>query len=106
MRSFFHTLIIVALAGPASAQTAAPTVGSNMPPDFYPRPKCEALGKAPAKPGNDPDAMNLYNMKVRVFNQKAIAFNLCLKTYVDNAQNDINAIQAIVHAAVADANAN
>lgn len=98
-----RTLVVVmAFAGPAGAQTIA---GSNMAPDFYPHPKCEPTGKAPAKPGNDPDAMNLYNMKVRVFNQKAIAFNLCLKTYVDNSQNDINAIQAVVHAAVAEANA-
>jgi hypothetical protein len=95
-------MVVMALAGPAGAQTIA---GSNMPPDFYPHPKCEALGKAPGHPVNDPDAMNTYNMKVRAFNQKANAFNLCMKVYVDNAQNDINAIQVMVRSAVAEANA-
>ena len=79
MRILWTVLIAAALAGPACAQTVTPSAGSNMPPDFYPHPKCEALGKAPSHPGNDPDAMNAYNMKVRAFNQKAIAFNLCLK---------------------------
>jgi len=93
-----------ALAGPASAQ-ALSTGGSNMPPDFYPRPKCEPAGSMPVRPGNDPDAMEVYNMKVRTFNKKAAALNLCMKAYVDNAQNDINAIQKTVHDAVAQANA-
>jgi hypothetical protein len=48
--------------------------------------------------------MRAYNYKVKVFNDKAAAFNACMKAYVDNAQNDINAVQAIVHAAVADTN--
>jgi hypothetical protein len=40
-----------------------------------------------------------------VFNDKAAAFNACIKTYVDGAQNDINTVQAVVHAAVVAANA-
>lgn len=102
MRILRTLMVVMALAGSAGAQTIA---GSNMPPDFYPHPTCEPTGKAPAKPGNDPDAMNVYNMKVRALNQKVIAFNLCMKVYVDNAQNDINAIQMMVRSAVAEANA-
>jgi hypothetical protein len=104
--SFSSGIIILALAAPAFAQTAPVPGASNMLPDFYPQPKCEKPGTAPKSPGNgDNDAMMSYNVRVRNFNQKAMAFNLCLKAYVDAAQNDINAIQAIVHAAVAEANA-
>ena len=104
MRILFQALIVAALIGPAFAQPLA-TGGTNIGPDFYPKPKCEPTGPLPVRPGNDPDAMNVYNLKVRTFNQRAAAFNLCLKAYVDNAQNDINSIQKMVHDAVAEANA-
>jgi hypothetical protein len=108
MRILFAGLVIVMAAAPAFAQPLSPSLttgGTNMPPDFYPRPKCEPAGKAPVQPGNNPDAMNTYNMKVRVFNQKVTALNICMKDYVDNAQNDINTIQKTVRDAVAEANA-
>jgi hypothetical protein len=107
MRILCGLWIALALILPAAAQMAPLSPGgSNMPPDFYPQPKCEKPGTPPKSPGNgDNDAMMSYNVRVRNFNQRAAAFNLCLKAYVDAAQNDINAIQAIVHAAVADANA-
>jgi hypothetical protein len=100
----------------AWAQTSAPPViisqaasgGSNMPPNFYPAPSCEKPDKKrlSGAPGvQDQDAMQAYNLKIKAFNDKAVAFNTCIKTYVDNAQNDINKIQAMVHAAVAEANA-
>ena len=83
----------------------ADTRVTNMPPNFYPGPPCAKPDKAVLRhPGNDPDAMRLYNQRVREFNRGAVVFNACIKHYVDNAQNDINAIQAIVHAAVQDAN--
>jgi hypothetical protein len=106
MRIFFSALIVAAVMAlaPAGAQTPA---ASNMPPDFYPHPACvkpdkKVLGSAPGV--QDQDAMRAYNYKVKRFNDEAAAFNACLKIYIDNAQNDITAIQAIVHAAVADAN--
>ncbi len=108
MRLHFPVLIIALLAAPAAAQPLAPSLstgGTNMAPDFYPKPKCEPAGKVPVQPGNNPDAMNTYNMKVRVFNQKVTALNICMKDYVDNAQNDINTIQKTVRDAVAEANA-
>ena len=104
MRRRFPVLIFALLAAPAAAQPLS-TGGTNMTPDFYPRSKCEPVGKAPVRPGNNPDAMNTYNMKVRVFNQKVAAMNLCMKNYVENAQNDINAVQKTVRDAVAEANA-
>jgi hypothetical protein len=107
MRFHFPALVIVMLSVPAFAQPLAPSLatgGTNMPADFYPKPKCEPAGKAPVQPGNNPDAMNTYNMKVRVFNQKVTALNICMKDYVDNAQNDINTIQKTVRDAVAEAN--
>ena len=101
MRILYNILTVAALAGPAAAQAQ----GSNMPPDFYPHPPCVKPDKGHlVQPGNDVDARRVYNVRVKAFNDKAVAFNACLKTYIDNAQNDINAIQAIVHGAVADAN--
>jgi hypothetical protein len=105
MRRLLIALLAV-LPIAARAQTAAP--GSNMPPDFYPRPACVKPDKAGLNgaPGvQNQEAMRAYNLRVKLFNDKAAAFNACITLYVGKAQNDINAIQAIVHAAVADANA-
>lgn len=85
------------------APPAAPG-GSNMPPGFYPGPRCEKPAPLPKPPDVSSDAMAAYNARVRSFNQRAGAFNACMKTYVDNAQADIQRIQDIVHAAVSDAN--
>jgi hypothetical protein len=85
----------------------APVAG-NLPPDFYPHPICvkpDKKGLSGAPGVKDQDAMLAYNLRVKMFNDKAMTFNTCIKTYIDKARNDINTIQAIVHAAVADANA-
>lgn len=106
MLRIFATFFLFALLSAAAAQppTAA---ASNMPPDFYPRSPCikpdkSGLGGAPGI--QDQQAMLAYNLKVKAYNQKAAAFGICMKTYVDNAQNDIAHIQDVVHAAVAEAN--
>ncbi|MFO1247810.1 MAG: hypothetical protein U1E93_06230 [Alphaproteobacteria bacterium] len=104
MRRIFAVLMIVTLAGSASAQTLS-SGGTNMAPDFYPKPKCEPAGTPPVAPGNNPDALQVYNLKVRAYNQRVTAMNVCMKNYVDNAQNDINTIQRTVKDAVAAANA-
>jgi hypothetical protein len=88
----------------APLPAAGQTVG-NLPPDFYPQPKCEK----PEAPGKVPEAQNqaamqAYNAKVKKFNGQAEAFNACMKDYRDRAQNDINVILATVHAAVTAAN--
>jgi hypothetical protein len=78
----------------------------NLPPGFYPQPKCEkplSPGKPPESP-NQP-AMQAYNAKVKVFNKQAESFNACMKDYSERAQTDINLILATVHAAVLAANA-
>ncbi|HEY4076811.1 MAG TPA: hypothetical protein VGM26_07740 [Rhizomicrobium sp.] len=106
MQTLFATILLGAFAIlPAMAQQPMP--GTNMPPDFYPQPRCEKPdgGALPKSPGvQDQAAMLAYNLKIREFNRKAEAFNACIKTYVDNAQNDIIHIQEIVHAAVTNAN--
>ena len=105
MLSSVMPAMLAAMLLPATALAQAAC--SNMPPDFYPHPACvkpdeKTVGKSPGI--QDQQAMLAYNLKVKNFNQRAAAFNLCLKTYIDNAQNDITAIQAMVHAAVVDAN--
>jgi hypothetical protein len=103
-------LLIATLAALPIAARAQPSAAerSNMPPNFYPAPSCEKpdkkhIGGAPGV--QDQNAMRGYNYKIKVFNDKAAAFNACIKAYVEGAQNDINTVQAIVHAAVAAANA-
>ena len=100
-RLTFAALLLWAM--PAAAQAVA----GNLPPDLYPKPACEkpdktTIGSAPGV--QDQQAMIAYNLKVRNFNKRAQAFNACMKDYTDRAQRDIDAIQAIVHAAVATAN--
>jgi len=100
-------MLAAMLAVPATADSIAQG-GGNLPPDFYPTPRCEApdqatLGKPPE--AQNREAMQIYNFKVQAFNKKAQAFNACMKEYVVRAQNDINVIEAIVHTAVLKANA-
>jgi hypothetical protein len=79
--------------------------GTNAAPDFYPPPKCEKPAAPPRQPTTiGDDATAAYNARVRGYNQKAVAYNSCIKTYVDNAQADIQRIQDMVHAAVTQAN--
>jgi hypothetical protein len=101
MRQIVLAALLLLLAMPAMAQGLA----GNLPPDFYPQPKCEK----PVPPGHPPEAQNQpamqsYNAKARIFNKQAEIFNACMKDYRDRAQNDINVILATVHAAVAAAN--
>jgi hypothetical protein len=98
--------IILSCLCPLPAQAQSLTDG-NLPADFYPHPTCvkpdkNALGASPG--AQDQQAMLAYNLKVKIFNTKAGTFNVCLKRYIDNAQRDIDVIQAQVHAAVTDAN--
>jgi hypothetical protein len=104
MRQVALALLLLSLATPALAQGAP----GNLPPDFYPQPKCEKpdkekIGKAPGV--GDQQAMLAYNLKVRNFNKQADAFNVCMKDYTARAQVDIDVIQRVVHDAVAAANA-
>jgi hypothetical protein len=95
-------VLALLLSTPVLAQ---PAPGSNMPAGFYPKSPC-AKPVPPGKPAEavNQSAMQIYNDKVKRFNGVATAFNDCTKAYVDNAQRDIAQIQAIVHAAVQDAN--
>lgn len=101
MRAIIVAALLTSLATSAGAQSST----GNLPPDFYPQPKCEK----PQPPGKTPEPQNqqavqAYNGKVRAFNGQAQAFNVCMKEYSDKAQNDINALLATVHTAIAAAN--
>lgn len=119
-----HILGVVNAAAAEVQGTNIPSMpagGGNMPAGFYPRSPCiqpvppenpaaawdrEAAsrrGSVGSLP-NDPRA-EAYSLRVQMFNAQAAAFNVCIKTYMDKAQRDIQQIQDIVHAAVADANA-
>ena len=81
-----------------------PTAKGNLPADFYPRSACvkpdqKTVGLQPAP--SDLKAMTAYNRQVEAFNQRAMTFSVCLKTYQDNAQYDIREIQAAVQPATA-----
>jgi hypothetical protein len=107
-----QNILAVVNAAVADAQgteaPAVPIAAGNMPAGFYPRSSCikpdpAALGKSPSV--SDRQAMIGYNLRVETFNRQALAFNACIKAYVDNGQRDIAAIQNLVQAAMADANA-
>jgi hypothetical protein len=101
-------------------RSSAPAGGGNMPAGFYPDSPC-LQPVAPESPDAARDrqaalkrgsvkslqnaATEAYGLRVQKFNAQAAAFNVCIKTYVDNGQRDIQQIQGIVRAAVADANA-
>jgi hypothetical protein len=115
---------VLSVANAAAAQEAAipftPAGGGNMPAGFYPGSPCiqpvppenpaaardreAALRRRVRSLPDDPRAA-AYNLHVKTFNTQVITFNACIKTYMDNAQRDIQQIQSIVQAAVADANA-
>ncbi len=97
-------MMLLLLACPAQAQDATAT---NMAAP-YPGPPCTKPDKnsLPKSPGvGDQAAMTSYNLRVRAFNEKAQAFNACMKVYTDNANADVRRIQEVVRAAVAEANA-
>ena len=116
---------VLSVANAAAAQEAdipfTPAGGGNMPAGFYPRSPCiqpvppenpaaardreTALKRGSVKSLPDDPRAAAYNLLVKTFNTQVITFNACIKTYMDNAQRDIQQIQSIVQAAVADANA-
>jgi hypothetical protein len=84
-----------------TAPPLQPVANGNLPADFYPRSSCVkpdqgTLGAQPAP--TDLKAMTGYNLKVKAFNQLAVTFNACLKTYQGKAQHDIREIQAAAQA--------
>jgi hypothetical protein len=116
-------VLSVANAAAAEVQGAnspsPPAGGGNMPAGFYPNSPCiqpvppenpaaardreAALRRGVRSLPDDPRAA-VYNLHVKTFNTQVTTFNACINTYMDNAQRDIQQIQSIVHAAVADGN--
>lgn len=103
-----------------ASAAAMPAGGGNLSAGFYPPSPCiqpvppDSAGapdpKSPRSRGSirplqGDSRMDAYNQKVKAFNAQAAAFNTCTQSYMDNAKRDIDLVQGIVRAAVADANA-
>ncbi len=73
-----------------------PDAAGNMPLGFYPPSGCKspdraAIGVQPST--SDHAGMTAYNLRVKTFNDQVTAFNDCLKTYREKAQQDIAEIR-------------
>ena len=109
---FIASLLALCLPAAVQAQTLPPempTSGTNMPPDFYPRSPCikpakvEKDGTARTSSGSAQYwAPTDVNAEVAKFNKAALAFNACIKLYVDKARLDTQNILGVVNAATAD----
>ena len=105
MRRFLFLLTLSPAAAQAQPQEALPAEAGNLPSGFYAPSPCvkpdkQAVGSFAA---TDPQQAPVYNRKVAKFNQAAVSFNVCLKTYLDNSQHDIERILNTVNTAVAEA---
>jgi len=84
-----------ALPGMAGAQ------GSNVPDLAYPDHKCVRPAK-PQRPFNPNEARSVdaYNAQVEAYNKQVDVYVACIRAYVDNANADIEKIQAKKRAAI------
>jgi hypothetical protein len=101
--------LILALTVPSAAQTqptlAAPVsvAGSNMPANFYPHSPClkpqkvKADGTPRTAAGSAQPSAPIANVAIEQFNAQAVAFNACIKLYVDNARLDMQRILDIAN---------
>ena len=102
-------LILAMLLAPAAAQSQTqavlPAEAGNLPPDFYTPSPCVKPDKRAVDTfvATDPQEAPVYNRKVAKFNQAAVAFNVCLKTYLDNSQHDVEQILSAVNTELAEA---
>ena len=107
MKSWIVIGLAVLLPDTALAQgpapEAVPSVGGNLPADFYPKPACSApsrrkLGRPSS--GDWGDAA-LYNRNVEKFNKEAAVYNDCMQAYSARVGNDIQSVLSTVNSAVA-----
>ena len=88
MRKTIGALAFVATLGAHSAMAqdaAAP----------YPDPQCVRPDLASIKPpasNNDAAQVSIYNAKVKTFNREAKAYNICIRAYVDSANQEVTRI--------------
>jgi hypothetical protein len=80
-----------------------PAAAGNLPLGFYPKNSClkpdhDALGVMPSP--KEVKAMTAYNLRAKTYNDQVSVFSVCLKTYQDKAQRDIDHLQAVAHSAV------
>jgi hypothetical protein len=75
--------------------------GSNVPELAYPHHKCVRPAK-PQRPFNPNEARSVdaYNAQVEAYNKQVDVYVACIRAYVDNANADIEKIQAKKRAAI------
>ena len=75
-------------AGPALAQAADPA-------SAWPDPQCRQPDLNDIKPpasNNDAPAVSIYNAKVKSFNREALAYNSCIRAYVEAANQELKRV--------------
>lgn len=114
-------ILDVVNAPAAQGAPSIPPESGNMPSGFYPQSPCiqpvppeseaaardraEAVRRGSVRSLQNDARTEAYSLSVQKFNAQAAVFNVCIKTYVDNAKRDIEHVQSLVRTAVADANA-
>ena len=102
-------LLALGMTGICRAQTASPAgeAAGNLPAGFYVRSSCLKPEKPVGKPiYTDQQDVAAYNFRVSRFNKAIAAFNICTKTYLENADRDIERILSVVNGAVAEVQGN
>lgn len=98
-------LLVLGMTGAAQAQASSTVAeeAGNLPPGFYVRSSCVKPEKPVGKPVYiDPQDVATYNIQVSRFNKAVVAFNACTKTYLENADRDVERILSVVNRAVAE----
>lgn len=109
MVRLFAVFALLLMPGLAAAQNSAlPAAGpaGNLPADFYIKAGCARPEPPASKPTrSDRDALaDLYNRKVRRYNEELRTFDTCINAYVEKTDHDIAWIVFAVNTAVAKVN--
>lgn len=98
-------LLVLGMTGTAQAQASSTVAeeAGNLPTGFYVRSSCVKPERPVGKPVyTDPQDVAIYNLRVSRFNKAVVAFNACTKTYLENADHDVERILSVVNRAVAE----
>jgi hypothetical protein len=92
IRQIVLTAFLAGACSVASAQTASVALPDTI---AYPEAHCTKPQVNMVKPGawNNSEAVDSYNLKVKKFNQEAMAYGSCMHAYIDKANSDVKTIQ-------------
>jgi len=91
-------LMLAACLLSASVAGAAETAGTNLATP-YPSSPCGPRPVRPVQTGNTPADVTAYNVRVNAYNEAVDKYVPCIRSYVDNANNDLEQIRDKVRAA-------